>query len=206
MIAIIDYGVGNLFSLKSSFAALGESAVVSSDPGEILAADKVILPGVGAFSDAAAKLRRTGLDRTVVELASDGRPIMGICLGMQLLFEESFEYGCHRGLGLVPGAVRPISDVIPPDFKIPHIGWNLLDFRKNSPIFRNIKNGDHVYFVHSYYAAECDEYVTATSDYGAPLTASVQRDNVFGCQFHPEKSGDVGLAILKAFCEMGAGE
>lgn len=205
MIAIIDYGVGNLFSLKSSFAALGESAVVSSDPTEISAADKVILPGVGAFSDAAEKLRRTGLDRTVTALASDKKPIMGICLGMQLLFEESFEYGCHRGLGLIPGAVRPIADVIPKGLKIPHIGWNALDFKKESPIFKNIKNGDHVYFVHSYYAADCDGYVTSVADYGAPLTASVQRDNVFGCQFHPEKSGDVGLAILKAFCEMEAG-
>lgn len=205
MIAIIDYGVGNLFSLKSSFAALGKEAVVTSDPAEIKAARRVILPGVGAFSDAAEKLRRTGLDRTVVEVAEDGKPIMGICLGMQLLFERSLEYGCHRGLGLIPGEVRPIAEAIPEGLKIPHIGWNALEFKAPSPIFKHIKNGDHVYFVHSYYAAACDEYVTATADYGAPLTASVQRGNVFGCQFHPEKSGDVGLAILKAFCETEAG-
>lgn len=205
MIAIIDYGVGNLFSLKSSFAALGESAAVTSDPDEIKAADRVILPGVGAFSDAAEKLRRTGLDRTVADVCADGKPIMGICLGMQLLFEESLEYGRHRGLGLIPGTVRPIAEVIPKGLKIPHIGWNALDFRRESPIFSHIKNGDYVYFVHSYYAADCDEFVTSTADYGAPLTASVQRGNVFGCQFHPEKSGDVGLAILKAFCETEAG-
>lgn len=205
MIAIIDYGVGNLFSLKSSFAALGEEAVVTSDVTEIMAAHRVILPGVGAFCDAAEKLRLTGLDRTVMEVAESGKPIMGICLGMQLLFEESYEYGRHRGLGLIPGAVRPIADVIPKGLKIPHIGWNALDFKAESPIFKYIKNGDHVYFVHSYYAADCDDFVTATAEYGAPLTASVQRGNVFGCQFHPEKSGDVGLAILKAFCETEAG-
>ena len=204
MTAIIDYGVGNLFSLKSSFAAIGEKAIVSSDPDEIKSADRVILPGVGAFSDAAAKLVESGLDLAVKEIAASGTPIMGICLGMQLLFDESLEYGRHRGLGLIPGVVRPISDVIPAGLKIPHIGWNALDITKDSPIFKYIKNGDHVYFVHSYYAADCGDHVTANAEYGAPLTASVQRGNVFGCQFHPEKSGEVGLSILKAFCETEA--
>ena len=204
MTAIIDYGVGNLFSLESSFAAIGESAFVTADPDRILAADRVILPGVGAFSDAAQKLRDTGLDKTVYEVVEKGTPIMGICLGMQLLFDESLEYGRHRGLGLIPGVVRPIADVIPKDYKIPHIGWNALEFENETPIFKYIKNGDHVYFVHSYYAAECDDYVTANCEYGAKLTASVQRGNVFGCQFHPEKSGDIGLSILRAFCETEA--
>ena len=202
MTVIIDYGVGNLFSLKSSFAAIGESAVVSSDPDEILGADRIILPGVGAFSDAAAKLRGSGLDGTVKEAARRGIPLMGICLGMQLLFEKSCEYGEHEGLGLIRGSVRPIADVIPEGLKIPQIGWNALDIVKDSPIFKYIKNGDFVYFVHSYYGAECGDSVIATAEYGAPLTAAVASGNVFGCQFHPEKSGDVGLSILRAFCEV----
>ena len=202
MTVIIDYGVGNLFSLKSSFAAIGEEAAVSSDEKEILAADRVILPGVGAFSDAAAKLRESGLDKTVKEIADAGVPLMGICLGMQLLFDKSFEYGEHEGLGLLRGSVRPIADVIPEGLKIPHIGWNALDIKRDCPIFKYVKNGDFVYFVHSYYAADCDDSVVAVSDYGAPLTAAVADGNVFGCQFHPEKSGDVGLSILKAFCEV----
>ena len=202
MTVIIDYGVGNLFSLKSSFAAIGEEAAVSSDEKEILAADRVILPGVGAFSDAAEKLRESGLDAVVKKIAAEGVPLMGICLGMQLLFDRSFEYGEHEGLGLIRGSVRPIAGVIPKGFKIPHIGWNALDLKKESPIFKYLKNGDFVYFVHSYYAADCDESTVATSDYGAPLTAAVADKNVFGCQFHPEKSGDVGLSILRAFCEV----
>ena len=202
MTVIIDYGVGNLFSLKSSFAAIGEEAAVSSDEKEILAADRVILPGVGAFSDAAAKLRESGLDKTVKEIADAGVPLMGICLGMQLLFDKSFEYGEHEGLGLLRGSVRPIADVIPKGLKIPHIGWNALDIKRDCPIFKYVKNGDFVYFVHSFYAADCDDSVVAVSDYGAPLTAAVADGNVFGCQFHPEKSGDVGLSILRAFCEV----
>lgn len=202
MVAIIDYGVGNLFSLKSSFAAIGQAAVVSSDKEEIRKADRIILPGVGAFADAAEKLRASGLGELLLEEAAKGKPIMGICLGMQLLFEESHEYGIHRGLGLIPGAVMPISDVIPPDLKIPHIGWNALNFGgKEHPLWANIEEGDHVYFVHSFYAANCEDSVIATAEYGAKLTAAVAKGNVMGCQFHPEKSGEVGLKILKAFCE-----
>ena len=202
MIAIIDYGVGNLFSLASSFAAIGEAAVTTSDPDVIRAADRLILPGVGAFEDAANKLYASGMAEIVTKEAERGKPIMGICLGMQLLFEKSYEYGEHRGLGLLKGAVRPIADVIPADYKIPHIGWNALTLtRPDSPILRYLKNGDYVYFVHSYYAADCADAVVATAEYGAPLTAAVQKGNVFGCQFHPEKSGRVGLDILRAFCD-----
>ncbi len=201
MITIIDYGVGNLFSLKSSFAALGAEVQVTSDPEAILCATKIILPGVGAFEDASNKLHATGLDEVLKKCAEKGTPIMGICLGMQMLFDKSYENGCYNGLGLIKGEVRAIKEVIPEDLKIPQIGWNALDIKKDSPIFKYIKNGDYVYFVHSYYATNCDESVIATTNYGAPLTAAVQYKNVYGCQFHPEKSGDVGLRILKAFIE-----
>ncbi len=202
MIAIVDYGVGNLFSLKSSLAAIGEQVTVTSDKEELNNADQIILPGVGAFQDAARKLRESGLDKTLIELAGSGKPILGICLGMQLLFEESYEYGVHKGLGLIKGKVKPIKDVIPNGYKIPHIGWNPLIFKKETPLFKEIKENDSVYFVHSFYAADCDESVLATAEYGAELTAAVGRKNVFGCQFHPEKSGKVGLAILKAFANI----
>lgn len=202
MIAIVDYGVGNLFSLRSSFSMIGADAVVTADERVLRSADKIILPGVGAFGDAAAKLRATGLDRVVCEEAEAGKPIMGICLGMQLLFERSFEYGEHEGLGLIKGDIRPIADVIPKDLKIPHIGWNALHFGENKhPLFRYLKEGDFVYFVHSYYGANCADSVIATAEYGAELTAAVAHGNVYGCQFHPEKSGTVGLNILRAFCE-----
>ena len=201
MIAIVDYGVGNLFSLRSSLAAVGADAVVTGSPDIIRSADKIILPGVGAFGDAARKLRESGLDEVVISEAQKGKPLMGICLGMQLLFEKSYEYGEHEGLGLIPGVIRPISDVIPADYKIPHIGWNALHINRQSPILSRIKEGDFVYFVHSFYAAECDGAVIATAEYGAPLTAAVANKNVYGCQFHPEKSGAVGLEILRAFCE-----
>ncbi len=204
MVAIIDYGVGNLFSLKSSLAAIGAEAVVTGDPAVIKAANKLILPGVGAFADAAALLRQDGLDQLIIEEANRGKPLLGICLGMQLLFDVSFEYGEHRGLGLIPGRVVPIEDAIPAGLKVPQIGWNALCFPKPSPLFRYMNEGDCVYFVHSYYAAGCEEYVIAGTEYGAYLTAAVQRDNVFGTQFHPEKSGTVGLNILRAFCEEGA--
>ena len=202
MIAIIDYGVGNLFSVQSSFAAIGAEAVITSDPEVIRAADRILLPGVGAFEDAANKLRQSGMAELVKEQAAAGKPVMGICLGMQLLFEKSFEYGEHAGLGLLQGNVRPIADVIPKGLKIPHIGWNALSLTRSHPLLKYVKQGDCVYFVHSYYAADCAESVIATAEYGAPLTAAVARGNVCGCQFHPEKSGPVGLSILKAFCEM----
>ena len=201
MVAIIDYGVGNLFSLKSSLDFLGFESVVTDDKEVLASADRIILPGVGAFGDAAKKLKDSGLADFVKQQAKAGKPLLGICLGMQLLFDKSFEYGEHEGLGLISGEIRPISDVIPADFKIPHIGWNALDFTKENPLFRYIKNGDHVYFVHSFYGANCEESTIAISEYGAPLTAAVAKDSVFGCQFHPEKSGKVGLNILRAFCE-----
>ncbi|MBQ1848622.1 MAG: imidazole glycerol phosphate synthase subunit HisH [Clostridia bacterium] len=202
MIAIIDYGVGNLFSLQSSFAAIGEEASVTGDKKVIEKADRLILPGVGAFGDAAAKLRDTGLDTVVKEQAASGKPLLGICLGMQLLFDKSFEFGEYEGLGLIKGSVKPIKDVIDPGLKIPHIGWNSLIFKKESPLFKYNENGDFVYFVHSYYAADCGENVIATTEYGAELTAAVADKNVFGAQFHPEKSGKTGLKMLKAFCEV----
>ena len=203
MVAIVDYGVGNLFSLCSSLAAIGEETLVTDDPAKLAAADRIILPGVGAFGDAADKLRERGLFDVLRDLAAAGKPLMGICLGMQLLFEKGFEYGEHEGLGLIKGEVRPIAEVIPADLKIPHIGWNALHFTgEKSPIFRYLNEGDFVYFVHSFYGKNEDGSIIATSDYGAPLTAAVGRGNVFGCQFHPEKSGNVGLKILKAFCEV----
>ena len=202
MIAIVDYGVGNLFSLKASLAAIGADAVVTADPQTLCAADKIILPGVGAFEDAARKLRESGLADLTRKLAASGKPLMGICLGMQMLFEKSYEYGEHSGLGLIHGSVKPIRDVIPADYKIPHIGWNGLRFRGEHPLFAGLKEGDCVYFVHSFYAADCDDAVIATAEYGAELTAAVAKGNVMGCQFHPEKSGTVGLAILKAFAEL----
>ena len=202
MIAIIDYGVGNLFSLKSSFAAIGQEAIVTSDPAVIHAADRLILPGVGAFEDAAKKLRDSGMAEIIRSETAAGKPLMGICLGMQLLFDKSYEYGEHEGLGLIHGCVRPIAEIIDPDLKIPHIGWNALIVKKQSELFRYLNEGDCVYFVHSYYAADCAESTTATAEYSAELTASVESGNVYGCQFHPEKSGDVGLNILRAFCEI----
>ena len=205
MIAIIDYGVGNLFSLKSSFAFIDKEAVVTGDPEVIEKCDRIILPGVGAFSDAAKKLKESGLGDVVKEQAAKGKPVLGICLGMQLLFEKSYEYGEHEGLGLIKGNVRPIADVVGKELKIPHIGWNALIFPKDkekSPLYKYTNEGDFVYFVHSYYAADCDESITAVSEYSAIITASVQNGNIYGAQFHPEKSGNVGLGILKAFCEI----
>ena len=203
MIAVIDYGVGNLFSLCRSLEAIGQQPVVTGDPALLRQADKLFLPGVGAFADAAAKLRQTGLDRVIQEEAAAGKPLMGICLGMQLLFEESHEFGTWKGLGLIPGKVVPMEGVIPADYKIPHIGWNALHFPGGvrHPLLASVEEGDCVYFVHSYYATDCAPAVIATTEYGTELTAAVARGNVMGCQFHPEKSGDVGMAILKTFCE-----
>ena len=204
MIAVVDYGVGNLFSLRSSLQTIGADVTVTGEAEVIRRADKILLPGVGAFEDAAAKLRESGLDAVLREEAAKGKPMMGICLGMQMLFDRSLEYGEHEGLGLIRGTVRPIADVIPADLKIPHIGWNALHFGADKhPLFRYLEEGDCVYFVHSYYAADCEESVIATAEYGAELTAAVASGNVCGCQFHPEKSGEVGLKILRAFCEGG---
>lgn len=201
MIRIIDYGVGNLFSLRSSLRAIGIDADYTGNPAEIRKADKLILPGVGAFRDAREALRRTGLDRVVQEEAGKGKPLMGICLGMQMLFDWSYEYGEYEGLGLIPGEIVPMEGRIPKELPIPHIGWNELALKQPSPLMKNTANGDYVYFVHSYYAETPAEYVIATTDYGVEMTAAVQKDNVYGCQFHPEKSSEVGLSILKAFCE-----
>ncbi len=202
MIRIIDYGVGNLFSLRSSLRAIGIDADYTGNPAEIRKADKLILPGVGAFRDAREALRSTGLDRVVREEAGKGKPVMGICLGMQMLFDRSYEYGEYEGLGLIPGEIVPMDGRIPKDLPIPHIGWNELMLKQPSPLMKNTANGDYVYFVHSYYAETPAEYVIATTDYGVEMTAAVQKDNVYGCQFHPEKSSEVGLSILKAFCEL----
>lgn len=201
MIAIVDYGVGNLFSLKSSFSSLGIDVVATSDQETIARSDKIVLPGVGAFADAAARLKECGMAELLLDMCRAGKPLLGICLGMQLLFDKSYEYGEHKGLGLIKGEIRPISEIIPADLKIPHIGWNELMIVKQNPIFKHISNGDYVYFVHSYHAIHCESSIIAKTEYGAPLTAAVAEKNVFGCQFHPEKSGEVGLKILKAFAE-----
>ena len=203
MIGIIDYDVGNLFSLRRSLEYVGAQAVVSGDEAVLRSAEKLILPGVGAFGDAAAKLRATGLDRLVLEEAAAGKPLLGICLGMQLLFEESEEYGLHKGLGLLPGRVVAMEGRLPAGLPIPHIGWNGLTLTNPAcPLFRDTKDGDCVYFVHSYYAEGCGDALASTAEYGRDLTATVWRDNVCGCQFHPEKSGPVGLAMLRAFVEV----
>ena len=202
MIAIVNYGVGNLFSLSSSFTAIGQQVIVTSDPQDLKYSDRIILPGVGAFEDAARKLFASGLAEPLIDEAHKGKPILGICLGMQLLFTKSYEFGVHDGLNLIPGDVKPIHDVIPESFKIPQIGWNSLLFTNPSGLFANSHEGDYVYFVHSY-SARCEEkYITSTTNYGSDLVASVQNKNVYGVQFHPEKSGNVGLNILRAFCAM----
>ena len=206
MVAIIDYGVGNLFSLCSSLQRIGAEAVVTSDPDLIRKADKLILPGVGAFANAAEKLRQTGLDKLIKEQVAAGKELMGICLGMQMLFEKSYEFGEHEGLGLLKGSVVPMENTIPAELKIPHIGWNALHFCKDSKLLRRIQDGDCVYFVHSFYATGCEDSLIATAEYGKELTAAVQTGNVMGCQFHPEKSGQVGLNILRAFCEKEAAQ
>lgn len=201
MIAILDYGVGNLFSLHSSLQRIGSDAIVTSDRKVIANAEKIILPGVGAFSDAAQRLRESGLDEVLREEIKKGKYMMGICLGMQMLFEESYEYGEHKGLGLLKGQVVGMRGKIDSTLKIPHIGWNRLKMEKPHFLFKDCKEGDYVYFVHSYYATNCEESLLATTDYGIEMTAAVGKDNVLGCQFHPEKSGEVGLKILRAFCE-----
>jgi len=201
MVAIIDYGVGNLFSLLSSLKAIGADAVITNDVDTIKNADRIILPGVGAFEDAAKKLFESGLHEVIIEEAKKGKPLMGICLGMQLLFERSFEYGEHRGLGLIKGDIMGFDGKIDKSLKIPQIGWNALKLtKKDCPLWKYIKEGDYVYFVHSYFAALSDA-TASSSEYGIEFTAAVSDGNIYGCQFHPEKSGDVGLNILRGFCE-----
>ena len=203
MIAIIDYGVGNLFSLTSSLAMIGAQAIVTGDADVLRIADRLILPGVGAFGDARQKLAQTGLDAALCAEAARGKPVLGICLGMQMLFDRSLEYGEHEGLGLIPGEVVPMAGRLPEGLKIPHIGWNALDVKRpDHPLMKHTQNGDCVYFVHSFCAVSCEESVIATAEYGIDVTAAVAKGNIMGCQFHPEKSGTVGMGILKAFCEL----
>ncbi len=200
---IIDYGVGNLFSLSMGLRKIGENAEITADVGKIRNADRLILPGVGAFEGAANKLRDSGLADLIKSETENGKPLMGICLGMQLLFDESYEYGVHEGLGLIPGKVVPLKGYVDESLKIPHIGWNSLEITKpECPIFKYSSEGDHVYFVHSFYATECEANTAAVTEYSKTVTATVWKDNVYGCQFHPEKSGEKGLKILKAFCEL----
>ena len=203
MIAILDYGVGNLFSLSGSLKALGLEAEITGDPDRLQAADRIILPGVGAFGDARAKLEGAGLV-PVLKKEAEKKPLLGICLGMQLLFDTSMEYGVHKGLGLIPGQVEDLKGALTDkNLKVPHMGWNRLEIKKDDPLFRYIENGAYVYYVHSYYAAHCEESTLAVSMYGnVPVTGVVRRGNVWGTQFHPEKSGDTGLLILKAFSEL----
>jgi glutamine amidotransferase len=207
MIGIIDYGMGNLRSVSNAFRALGFGAFIASRPDELDRADKIVLPGVGAFEGAIAELRRGGWDVRVKESAESGIPLIGICLGMQLMFEKSYENGSHSGLGLFPGHVARIPDGFSPNgkkLKIPQVGWNKLEMRKKSAILPD-SDGVYVYFVHSYHAVTEPEYVSSVTSYGADITASVERENIFGAQFHPEKSGEQGLAILKKFAELKCG-
>lgn len=199
MIAVVDYGLGNLFSLSCSLKKIGAEHAVTSDPARIATASKLILPGVGAFRDAIGLLDGTGLGRLVIERATSGVPLMGICLGMQLLFERSFEYGEYRGLGLIPGDICPIEPDLPVPLKVPQMGWNALRFHRGGLLTRGIKEGDFVYYVHSYYAKGLGDALVASSEYGIEIPGIVESGNVCGTQFHPEKSGDVGLAILRAF-------
>ena len=200
MVGIIDYGVGNLFSLCSSFKTIGVDAFVSGDAAELAKADRLVLPGVGAFEDAAKKLRSSGLDGFVKDQAAAGKPLLGICLGMQMLFEKSFEYGEHEGLGLLRGQVVPMAGKLPQELKIPHMGWNALEVKQGKLLKE--AEGQYVYFVHSFYAENCEDSLAAVTEYGIPITAAVEKDNIFGCQFHPEKSGNVGLSILRRFCQL----
>lgn len=202
MLAIIDYGVGNLFSLQSSLNYLGIENIITKDENALLSASRIILPGVGAFSDAAKKLKGSGLVDALYKSVKAGKPLLGICLGMQLLFDKSYEYGDHDGLGLVSGSVFDIRGDLTQDLKVPHMGWNSLEFKKQSPLLRYNEEGEYVYFVHSFYAKNCERDTVATSEYGVTVTAAVARENVFGTQFHPEKSGDAGLKMLKAFSEI----
>lgn len=204
MIAIVDYGVGNLFSLSSSLAHLGADCKITGRAAELRAADKIILPGVGAFGDAAVRLRHSGLWDVVIEEARRGKYLLGICLGMQLLFERSYEYGEHAGLGLIPGEIRPLQDelsALNSSLKVPHMGWNALELERDDQLFRYFRPGGYVYYVHSFYARDCEQSTLAVSEYGVRVTGAVRRGSVYGVQFHPEKSGQAGLNLLRAFIE-----
>ena len=203
MIAIVDYGVGNLFSLRSSLRQLGLDSQMAGTADALAAADRIILPGVGAFGDAAAQLRQSGLWDVLCAQAAAGKPLLGICLGMQLLFEESEEFGRHKGLGLIPGRVVDLKPLLPPGYKTPHMGWNRLQLRRpQDPLFRYTREGEYFYYVHSFYAADCAADTLAVSEYSLPVTGVVRRGSVMGTQFHPEKSGDAGLRLLRAFAEL----
>jgi len=201
MIAVVDYGVGNLFSLVSSLRYLGLDCIVTNKEEDLAAANRIILPGVGAFGDAMAKLNETGLAGKIKELA-EVKPLLGICLGMQLLFDKSYEFGEHEGLGLISGTVMPLADDIKPGLKIPHMGWNRLEIVRNDPIFKYFSNGEWVYYVHSYHAKYCQDSILAVSEYDVMVTGLVRSGKVYGAQFHPEKSGNAGLRLLKAFSEL----
>jgi imidazole glycerol-phosphate synthase subunit HisH len=200
-IVIVDYGMANLRSVQKAFERVEAQAEITSDPARVASAGKLVLPGVGAFRDAIARLRETGLDRPIIEHIDSGRPFLGICLGLQLLFARSYEDGVHEGLGILPGEVVRFPDV--PGLKVPHMGWNHLRLRADCPLFRGLPDGSAVYFVHSYYAAPRDPGLTAAeADYPTPFTAAVWRDNLFATQFHPEKSQAVGLTMLKNFARL----
>lgn len=205
MITIVDYDAGNLRSVEKALTLLGQPSVVTRDRKEILGADKVILPGVGAFGDAMNQLKKYELDRVIREVADRQKPLLGICLGLQLFFEGSEESAGVEGLGLLKGrVVRFLDDY---GLKIPHIGWNSLSLQNDGRLFQGIADGAYVYFVHSYYLkAEEPQIVKATTEYGDLVHASVEKGNIFACQFHPEKSGSVGLAILKNFAALDSGE
>ena len=202
MLAIVDYGVGNLFSLASSLKVLGVAHEIASTPEQLRSADRIILPGVGAFADAARKLEASGMREALLDETKRGKPLRGICLGMQMLFDRSLEYGVHEGLGLVPGEVCPLSEDIPATLKVPHIGWNRLEILREDPLFSDFRSGEHVYYVHSYYAKHCAAHTLAVSEYGVPVTGVVRSENVYGTQFHPEKSGAAGLRLLRAFSNL----
>lgn len=203
MIAIINYGVGNLFSLSSSLKYIGLEAEITADADKIVRADRIILPGVGAFGDAKRKLEETGLVPLLTEQAEQGKPFLGICLGMQMLFDRSYEYGTHEGLGFIHGSVVPLQEHINEEYKVPHMGWNELSFTRVDPLFKYVNDGEYVYYVHSYCAVDCEDDTIACSDYdGFNVTGAVGRGNIYGTQFHPEKSGETGLRILKAFGEL----
>ncbi len=195
MIAIIDYGMGNLRSVQKAFEYLGNKAVITQQPSEIQKADKVVLPGVGAFRDAMQTIKQKGIDKVLYDVVEEKKPLLGICLGMQMFFEKSYEYGEHKGLGILQGEIVKL----PENVKIPHMGWNSLNIKKKSPLFEGLSQEPYVYFVHSYHLNTEADIVSATTYYGKEIQVAAQKENVFALQFHPEKSGDVGLNILQNF-------